>query len=182
MKSSPMNHLFEHSTILPPPILKPWLSHQSSLTDKLKQINSEVEIKVLNQAWILPSWWDNYNLAINTQKIRCREIIIQAAGRACWFGRTIIPVETYEKKQALFERLNHEPLGAIIFSEPTIRKCSMLNYQINHHCIEYHWLPAPYKTTDNQPLWLRLATFTVDNESSFYLAEIFLPGLLEIIQ
>ncbi|MDP1603212.1 MAG: chorismate lyase [Legionella sp.] len=159
-----------------PRSLLPWVIHQEALTEKLKQSAGDAQLTILNQNWMTSGWWDNHVLGLDRQVILQREILMSAGEHACWYARTIIPQSTYHIHKPIFNRLNHESLGDIIFSEPRIKRYSMINYAITPQCIEYHWLKPVFCDEDCR-LWTRLAIFTIDNDSPFFLIEILLPDL-----
>ncbi|CDZ79173.1 4-hydroxybenzoate synthetase (chorismate lyase) [Legionella massiliensis] len=165
---------------LSPEILKPWLHHSSSLTDKLRTQSGDAELQVLKQSWSQPSWWDKFTLGLALVPVVHRDILMFSHKTACWFARTIIPEYTYRANRLFFDRLSQESLGVIVFNEPSIERTILLNYAINPHCLEYQWLPKSLGELD-ETLWLRLSVFTIEKTSTFYLVEIFLPGLMKVI-
>lgn len=165
-----------HST--PSADLLPWLSHQSSLTDKLKANSGDARLEVLSQQWALANWWDKYTLGLSCDKVMHRNILMYSRQTPCWYARTIIPKETYQTNHSFFDRLKHESLGVIVFKEPCVKRHLLLNYAINKQCLEYHWLLSPL-SEKNAELWVRLSVFTIANTSAFYLVEILLPGLMK---
>jgi chorismate lyase len=108
-----------------------------------------------------------------------RNIMMVAWQIPCWYARTIIPDSTYQAYRLLFERLKHESLGDLIYNEPKIKRNSMVNYVIDSHCLEYHWLPDSLQDKNGQ-FWVRLSVFTIADNSPFYLVEILLPGLMKV--
>lgn len=164
---------------LPPEELKPWLNYQTSLTDKLKRLTGDAELEVLSQEWSLASWWDKFTLGLSCEKILLREILMLSQGTPCWYARTIIPESTYLANQVLFSRLKQESLGQLIFNEAGIRRTQLLTYAVDHHSLEYNWIPAVLRDESSE-YWLRLSNFTIDDSAAFCLVEIFLPGLRRV--
>jgi chorismate--pyruvate lyase len=163
----------------PPAALLPWLSHRSSLTDKLNLDSGDARLEVHSQQWTPPSWWDRFTLGLSCDAVMHRDILMFTRQTSCWYARTIIPNFTYQTNQTIFDRLKHESLGAIIFNEPSIKRNVLLNYAINEQCLEYYWLSSLRDKPDQ--LWVRLSVFTIADISSFYLVEILLPGLMMAI-
>ncbi len=178
----------------PPDNLKSWLSHSDSLTQKLKDQSGYAKIQVLKQGWTQPTWWDKFSLRLVTDTVIHRDILMFSQKTACWFARTIIPKYSYEQKSSFFDRLSQEPLSVLLFNEPNIIRVVLQNYAINESCLEYHWLPEALKTlttekpqTDsatakNKEFWLRFSVFTIAGSASFYLIEILMPGLIDVIK
>lgn len=164
----------------PPEILQPWLNHYSSLTEKLRTQSGDATLQVLKQVWTQPSWWDKFTLGLAMAPVVHRDILMFSQKKACWFARTVIPESTYQANQTFFDRLSQESLGVIVFSESSIERTAIVPYAIDKNCLEYQWLPASLGEFA-EPLWLRLSEFTIAKTSTFYLVEIFLPGLLRVI-
>ena len=78
----------------PPEWVIPWINHQDSLTDKLMLMTGDIHLKLLNQEWCRPTWWDQYVLH-QQETIFQREIIMESRGLSCWYARSIIPLKCY---------------------------------------------------------------------------------------
>lgn len=162
---------------LPPKLLKAWLEHSYSLTEKLKEEAGEARLQRLTQYWCNPDWWDKFNLSGNHKKMLHREILMWARQKPCWYARTIIPASTFQNDVSLFSRLQQESLGNLIFSNEEVKRIALIHYAINAQCIEYHWLDeSMHENADI--LWLRLSTFSLRDHYPFFLVEILLPGLI----
>lgn len=166
--------------------LKFWLHYGLSLTEELKSQSGEAKLEIISQNWSQPTWWDKFTLGLSdAPSLIHRDILMFSRQIPCWFARTVIPEDTYNANRVIFDRLAEESLGCIVFKEPTIRRELMHNYAINDRCLEYHWLPDPLKKSfANQKIVLdvRLSVFTIAEKTSFFLAEILLPGLLKVVK
>jgi chorismate--pyruvate lyase len=161
--------------MLPPVPLRPWLTHQHSLTDKLKSVACDVRLEVCRHEWGDPDLWDQQTLQLSERALH-REILMWAGGDTCWYARTIIPSSTYLTEELLFDRLKTQALGELIWNHPHIKRTAITPYAINKNALEYGFL-TPRMHQDTHPLWARLSTLSVHEHHSFYLLEIFLPGL-----
>lgn len=169
------------SLIQAPQALDPWLRLESSLTEKLRQVAGEAELKVLYQDWGRPNWWDTYTLGLTSEPVLHREILMFAQQTPCWYARTIIPQDTFNKNRTFFNKLQQESLGSLIFNEAAIQRNLLTSYVINNQNLEYYWLPDSVDVQQNH-YFLRLSAFTFNTHSPFYLVEILLPGLMKKIQ
>jgi chorismate--pyruvate lyase len=168
-------------TVLPiknqtPEALLPWLTHQDSLTELLKSKAGDARLALLRQAWDAPNWWDKQTFVLDDSPLIHREILMWAHKDPCWYARTIIPQATYQLEPAFFDRLQSEPLGALIFNEDKIKRIALTPYPISKETIEYHWV-TPHITPLGEYLWARQSLFTFCEEGFFCLIEIFLPAL-----
>ncbi len=153
-----------------------WASLESVLTDRLKQISGEAKLTVLTQQFERTSWWARQTLSVADEMLFRRDILMASKGAPCWFARTLIPKATYQAHQAIFSRLENEPLTNLLYGKTSIERIDLFSYALNENCMEYYWMDA--SLLENQStLWARLSTFQLPSEHRFYLVEIFLPGL-----
>lgn len=164
----------------PPQGLKLWLTYQESLTEKLQTYTHDTRLEVIQQVWKKTTWWDHYRLNLDKQSINLHRDIITWAGNApCWYARTILPSVTYKTNASLFDRLNKESLGELIFGNQFIERVNFSNYCISNESLEYYWLPKNLRETTDL-FWVRLSEFQFNNNPlrpSFYLCEILLSDL-----
>lgn len=162
----------------PPEKLKPWLWHQGSITDKLKDLAGEAKLQLLKHAWELTDTWDQGTLQLEPKRcVLHREIIMWAHHEPCWFARTVLPKTTYTREKALFDRLETTPLGELIHHHPAIQRTHIYPYPILANSMEQAYLTHALEHAIT-PLWGRCSTFTLHHQHEFYLLEIFLPPLL----
>ena len=160
----------------PPQQLLPWLTCRTYLTEKLFAKSGDTSLHVLQQIWETANDWDRATLSLSDEIVLHRDIIVSAWNAPCWFARTILPNTTYQAHLPLFERLNHEPLGNLIFHSEAIQRLSLDYKLIEPQALEYTWIPSTLNLSQ-QALWLRSSTFQVENSDLFYLIEILLPNL-----
>lgn len=154
----------------------PWVGHQDSLTDKLKKSKGSVELKLISQKWVQPTWWDSFSLKIKDKLLFEREIIMSSQNIDYWYARTIIPQKCFDLDPIFFQRLKNESIRNLIFTGDIVQRVQMIDYPINNQCIEYYWIKKHINTFEDS-FWVRLAEFSVHQSESFYLMEILLPEL-----
>lgn len=165
-----------------PSLLLPWLTWQQSLTNRLLDITGDAALEKIKHAWEKPDLWDKEVLRVSDDKVIHREIVMFSHHRACWFARSTIPKNTYDAAPWLFERLNHEPLGHLIFDSGQIKRVSLTHYPLVPSDVEWAWLPMQPVSDGEQGrvkrLWCRLSEFAlIAGDQRFYLLEVLLPGL-----
>lgn len=165
-----------------PSWLMEWLLHKGFLMTKLQSLGVKPQLVVINEMWRNQiGWWEKNYLRIN-EKFLQREIIVKADEHICWYARTILPITTYNNHPDLFKRLKNEPLGNLLFDpKNNIKRTSFKYYDINLDYIEYHWLDKLNITNLDSILWMRVSTFNMQNKGDFYLAEMYLPGLINVM-
>lgn len=160
----------------PPQHLLPWLTCRTYLTEQLFAKSGDTSLQVLQQIWEPANEWDRDTFLLSEEKVLHRDIIVSAWNQPCWFARTILPNTTYQAHLSLFERLNHEPLGNLIFHSQVIQRLSLQHKPIGPYAPEYAWIPKTLPISQKQ-LWMRSSAFQVNNRALFYLIEILLPNL-----
>ena len=164
----------------PPEILKPWLVHQQFLTEKLHAITNDTYLKVLDQRREAPDAWDISILKLKATQVIHRQILMCAYEAPCWYARTIIPDTTWLANTRLFDRLETESLGHLIFNGTEIQRAYLTHYMISPSSIEYGWLNESWHRGVST-LWVRQSEFVVNSKDSFFLIEVLLPGLLRYL-
>ncbi len=153
-----------------------WASLESVLSDRLKQVSGEAKLTVLTQQFERTCWWARQSLSVVDDRMFRRDIVMTSKGTPCWFARTLIPKATYQAHQAIFTRLENEPLTNLLYGKTSIERIDLFAYALNANCMEYYWMDA--SLSEKQPtLWARISTFQLPSEHRFYLVEVFLPGL-----
>ena len=161
--------------VYPPQYLVSWLTCTTYMMEQLYAKSGNADLKVLQQNWEPTNDWDRQTLALSDELVLHRDIVVSAWEHPCWFARTILPRATYDAHLSLFERLNQEPLGNLIFRTPAVQRLRLEHYSIETGSVEYAWVPKAIDT--QQLLWLRCSTFQVKDAELFYLVEILLPDL-----
>ena len=159
-----------------PDALKDWREHQDSLTDKLHSAKGSIQLDVLSQKWIKPTWWDKYLLQINDEFIFQREIMMKHLDIEYWYARTIIPQKCYALNPDFFRRLENESIRNLIFNNDNVHRVTMINYPVNNQCIEFNWVKRNLNNVKTD-IWARLSEFSFEHVESFYLIELLFPEL-----
>lgn len=158
-----------------PPDLLPWLQYENMLTDKLQEQSGDARVQVLQQHTKPVSVWEQSTLAIKDSEVMHRDVLIFSQQNPCWFARTIIPQGILMHHKTLFQRLQNESLGKVVFNNPLIKRIKLHHYWIEPDSEEYSWLPIK---SHFEILWLRRSHFIINDYDVFYLTEILLPDLL----
>ena len=174
----PSKNVFLPLSYTLPARLVPWVMCQTSLTERLRSHAHEVRLQIIEQGFGPPNIWDKNVLQMKNVAVFHRDIVLWAGDEACWYARTIIPDTSYQAQDAFFNRLQKEPLGALIFDNPHVVRIHRVDYPIDKRSLEYHWVMNVMAVNAELPtmLWTRLSVYTYD-EVPFYLVEIFLPAV-----
>lgn len=172
-------HISALTTIQPSPCpaFMPWVTHTTSITDKLQAITGTVRLQRIGQRWVSTNWWDKYFLKVQENSVLQREIVMLAGDVPYWYARTVIPKSCYAVEPAFFDRLTHVTMRELIFGEAKVQRESLQYYQIDSQNIEFYWAKDILALSAAEKLWVRLGTYSFQGRASFYLIEILLPSL-----
>lgn len=102
----------------------PWLFNTSSLTKRLLQrCPNDFSVKVLFQAIKKPTLDESRTLSIGSGKSALiREVLLYCGKKAVVYARTVIPMPTLTGAQICYANLGNRPLGAMLFSDRSMRR------------------------------------------------------------
>lgn len=157
------------------PALLPWLFDASSLTARLIDIcDKNFSVRVISQQW---QKLDNEEAAamslrhINSALVR--QVLLCCGDKPLVYARTVIPATTIEGAQRRYANMGSRPLGAMLFSDRTMRR----------EDVQVAILPASHQANDfassGEPIWGRRSVFRVSGKP-LLVSEYFLPELLEL--
>lgn len=174
-----------------PSQLTAWLQEEGSLTDRLNQITHAAQLHVVQQAWIRAGWWEKYVLHCENSQFWQREIIMQSQSHICWYAKTLVEESVFLRHSDFFRKVEQASLNQLLFREYKARRQNKIYGCFTHETMEFHWVRKAVRSlglpdqlvrlNDDMLLWGRRSCFAIDAQSSFYLLEVFLPGLLDAI-
>lgn len=154
------------------PILKNWLLHSGSLTERLQTHCLDFRVRVLTQCQQLATAeeYQHLDLRLEQQKQsdwQVREVILHGDNQPWVFARSVIPQTLCEQD---FANLGNRPLGHLIFNDQRFKR---MPFQLI--CLQpaQPWLIAN-KLPETEQLWGRRSVFRYQ-DISMIVAEIFLP-------
>lgn len=171
-----------------PDYLKPYFFSTSSSTEWLKALsNDQLQVRVLRQGKLALTR-DEYSLLKlrhRTQHL-VREVEIIGQGVPWMLARSVFPEKTLSGKlKSIKRRLSNQPLGEILFKEPSLRRSEyefafLESAQINSLFMKNYFNDLGYNffISNNERLWCRRSIFFI-HEKPILLTEIFLPALVE---
>lgn len=122
-------------------------------------LGKKVDVLLLNEAWF--------------GNLFRRDVLILCDNLPSWYGRTIMPYNTYQSRSTLFQDLRSKPIGSILYNDPMIDFKRRHIFQIKENSLKYNKHNSCQLDKSNL-LWTRASTFHIDNLPIF-LIEIFLP-------
>lgn len=149
-----------------------WLNCQTALTEKLQQLTGDARVDVLAMDWDEHNEWEAKQLGIVEGKLLRREVLILSRQMPCWYARTFVPESCYALAPEFFQRLHHQPLSELIYSQPKVKRESLCYYPLTEYSEEQNWLPKLSQQILEGGLWARLAAFSFQEKEKFFLCEI----------
>ena len=157
-----------------PAELREWLLDSGSLTQRLQQASDgQLSVQVLSQSLQIPRFSERQALALAPRRLALiREVLLLGRGVPWVYARSVIPLQTLTGRLRKLRRLDNKPLGALLFSDPTMTR----------EPLEWSCIPAnssrpliPQLPPLHQPLWGRRSVFKL-SAKPLLVCEIFLPS------
>lgn len=149
-----------------------WLFDRGSLTQRLIELShDQFRVRVLREDWRCPMPWELHALDLPTRHFaRVREVVLLCEGQPLVYARSVLPVSSLIGKNRHFKYLGNRPLGAALFSEPTLKRDPIAIAPV------YQLRPAP-SISHQHPAYARCSVFYV-HEKPLLVSEIFLPEII----
>ena len=156
-----------------------WLLNKDSLTERLvARSRGEFHVEVLAQYRAKAQQSEYAAMHIKRQRY-CfiREVVLFGNNQPWVFARTVVPLQTMTGRLRALGSLNNKPLGAFLFSFPTMRRgvIEFANIRPDHQLV-----PTPF-FANSDSLWGRRSVFFLDNKP-LLVNEIFLPGFIDNLE
>ncbi len=163
----------------PPQTIEPWLFDSGSLTRRLIQACSgQFSVEVISQAWQRPMLNESRRLGLPAHRFAwVRQVRLYCDDQAWVFARTVIPPSSLRGPLQYLANLGTRPLGAVLFSEPTMRRdalevCCLRSEHRMYSTATQHLAAHG----NNDCLWGRRSVFYL-HAKPLLVSEIFLPGI-----
>jgi chorismate--pyruvate lyase len=107
-----------------PAHLKPWLLDRGSLTQRLEAAcGQRIVVEVLAQGWARPLPVESVMLELIAGRYAwVRQVRLRCTGTPWVYARTVIPRATLTGRERRLTHLKNRSLGAVLFSDPTMRR------------------------------------------------------------
>lgn len=157
-----------------PAELRDWLLDSGSLTRRLQQASDgQFSVEVLSQSVQQPRFSERCALKLAPRQVALvREVLLFGRGVPWVYARSIIPMQTLTGRLRKLRHLNSRPLGALLFSDPTMSR----------EPLEWACIPAnksasltPQLPAFDQPIWGRRSVFKLSSKP-LLVCEMFLPS------
>lgn len=159
-----------------PSVLSSWLVSTDSLTQRLiDHCQLGFSVRVLQQSVERPLGSEAEMLNIPRGHFAfVRQVHLLCGDRPVVYARTVIPIETAHTRLKGLTRLGTRPLGAVLFSNPGMRRGKIQLAQIASNQ-GLNVLAHQNIDTETRPIWGRRSLFYLYNQP-LLVSEIFLSG------
>jgi len=156
-----------------PAFWRDWLMDPGSLTQRLVDASDgQFKVEVLSQSLQRPSLSERRALSLPEHRLALvREVILMGRGAPWVFARSVIPLPTLTGRLRRLRRLDSRPLGALLFSDPT-----MTREALQWACIAPNGQPLAAQLENIvKPVWGRRSVFKL-SAKPMLVCEVFLPS------
>lgn len=168
-------------SLLPPEALQQWMEYRESITELAKQRFNDVHVKLIQEGWVYPALEEAHSLNQSGETlVFIREIFMECDGENCWYARTVIPSETYEKYRLDFEGLGSTPLGSLLYNREEVHRSAFQFIHLTPRLELHQQLLSVSQEAVAESLWARRSVFHLE-KSPLLLQEIFLPSLIKAL-
>ena len=152
--------------------LRSWLRDKSSLTQRLiLASDKQFHVQVVRQTMGKPFLGEAQLLGTKPhQQALIREVILFGKGQPWVYARSILPVSSLKGRLKRLRKLDERPLGALLFSDPSMRRGPLEFAALQAAQIT---IPAELAIFDTL-LWARRSVFYVADKP-LLVNEVFLP-------
>ena len=154
-----------------------WLVHVGSLTERLRRRCAEFRVVLLRQELARPGDDERRILHLAHRDLAwVRDVLLLCGGRPVVFAHSVLPRSGLRGGWHLFAGLGARPLGAILFTDPLVRRMPFAFNRLDPRHPLYH-LAARAAGDPGGALWARRSAF-LRRGKPILVTEVFLPEIL----
>lgn len=163
-----------------PDEIAPWLFEANSLTARIiAACGGQFRVEVISQGWQRPMLNEEQCLKTRTNRhALIRQVYLYCNDTPWVFARTVIPHTTLHGKEKYLAHLHNKPLGAVLFTEPTMRRSEVEVAEIKTNQRLFQTATARLDYTP-AVIWGRRSVFYL-HDKPLLVSEIFLPGIPKV--
>jgi chorismate--pyruvate lyase len=153
-----------------------WLINPDSLTARLQQRYTQFSVQTLQMAnsRVIQDEACVLHLKLH-QLATVREVMLLGNQQVVVFAHSVIPRRARRGPWHHLARLGNQPLGALLFANPQVRRTPLTYKKLSKHHVLYQ-KALPHLAEPPAYLWARRSVFYL-NCVSILVTEVFLPAL-----
>jgi chorismate--pyruvate lyase len=167
------HHYQRNPVIQIDPLWRAWLMDQGSLTQRLIDASrGDFRVRKLSQSWQRPTHSEAQCLGLPPRQLAMvREVELVCHGKPWVYARSVFPQSTLTGRLRCLKKLDSRPLGALLFSDPTMQRTHFEIAALSNAKLENY-----FTASGCHYAWGRRSLFFLD-EKPILVAEVFLPAL-----
>jgi len=154
-----------------------WLLAPGSLTRLLQQAsNGNFRVRLLSQSWEMPLPDEARILGIRAKHYAMVRQVQLLCNDVPWvYARTVIPRSTLIGRQRRFIHLGNQPLGAVLFADPSMQRSEVQITRLEPQ-MKLHHIASMGPAGTLGTLWGRRSVFRL-SKCPLLVSELFLPAI-----
>jgi len=163
-----------------PVSLRSFLFDIGSTTRRIqREYGVTTKVNILRQDWRTPSFNEAQKLRIpRCQSTLIRETYLSCQDKIWMYARAVFPQKLFVgKMRSLLYKLDEQPLGKLLFCEPSMQRSEFEFAALCSRHAEYQW--ATQQQAAPNLLWARRSIFLLQAKP-LLLTEVFFPAILEL--
>ena len=155
--------------------LADWIGDKGSLTRRLRErCGAQFGVRVVTQGWQRPQRSERRVLRLADGELAWVRIVVLSCGNTPWVvARTVMPRGTLTGRLKYLRRMGNKPLGAVLFSDKTMRREP---FEFTVIAGRDALLEQAGAGCDSPGVYGRRAVFRLDGKA-LLVSEFFLPAL-----
>ncbi|HET7832280.1 MAG TPA: chorismate lyase [Gallionella sp.] len=159
--------------------LLPWLGDRGSLTQRIRQRCSHFAVHNVRSGLARIALDESALLGVAPQQLAySREVFLCADGQPVVFAHSACAAEHLRGTWSALRTLNDQPLGALLFALPQVRR-QPLHYKALRPAHPLYQQAAADLTAAPERLWARRSLFCL-HDAPLLVTEVFLPEILKL--
>jgi len=155
---------------------KDWITTESSLTVRVKELGIAFSLEVLNQCTLPLSPQLQNVLSTKDTSALFREVLLKQANQPLVYAQTIMPTSTVTGTETMLAELGNQPLGQVLFQSPQAVRGDIEFAQVGETEQLALFIEQQLQQPMHQPTFIRRSKFML-NQKPLLVCECFLPAL-----
>jgi len=156
---------------------RPWLLDRGSLTRRIQARCAAFSVRHVQQQYGVAMPSERHMVALkHHSRALLRDVFLYCNDTPLVFAHSVLPAASLHGNWQSLGRLGSKPLGAMLFSNPRVRRTPLCFKKLNRRHALYRLACA---ALPNPPasLWARRSVFYMESRP-ILVTEVFLPGIL----
>ena len=155
---------------------KDWITTESSLTIRIKELGISFSLEVLNQSTLELDSTLQQTLSTKDTSALFREVLLKQANTPLIYAQTIMPISTVTGTEKMLSELGDQPLGQVLFQSPQAIRGAIEFSEVHQNSALGCYIQQHLLQSIQQKTYIRRSQFLLNNKP-LLVCECFLPEL-----